>query len=117
MRLVVSEVSRDRGQGRRVQGVDHFEIVLAPFGLSGPVADDLKRSFWTMHNLRNIIVHRSSVADYRLVQACPWLGLKPGDPVIVTGKQLHEFHRALPIYVSILARRLAVRYGQAVTHP
>jgi len=117
MRLVLSEVSRDRGQGGKAQGVDHFEFILAPFGLSGPVEDDLKQCLWTMHNLRNVIVHRSSIADSRLVKACPWLGLKAGKPVIVTGNQLYEFHRALPIYVSLLARRLGTRYGQTVTHP
>lgn len=117
MRLVLAEVSRDRGQGRSSQGVDHFEVVLGPFGLSGPVAEDLKKSFWTMHNLRNVIVHRFSVADRRLVEACPWLGLKLGDPVVITGEQMHEFHRALPIYTSILVRRLAARYGETVTHP
>jgi hypothetical protein len=117
MRLVLSEISRDRGAGRRAQGVDHFEYILAPFGLSGPVEDQVKTCFWTMHNLRNVIVHRFSVADSRLVESCPWLNLKSGDPVIIAGRQLEEFRKAFCIYVNYLARRLATRYGGAVTLP
>jgi hypothetical protein len=117
MRLILSEMSRDRGAGRRSQGVDHFEYILAPFGLSGPVEDDVKTCFWTMHNLRNVIVHRFSIADSRLVEACPWLNLKSGEPVIITRKQLEDFRKALCIYVNYLARRLAIRYGGMVTVP
>jgi len=117
MRMVLSELVRSRAQGKRLQGVDYFEFILEPFSLSGPVEPDLKKSLRAMHNLRNIIVHRSSIADSRFVENCPWLGIKVGDSVSISSKQMWEFHRALPIYVSIIGRRLGARYGQTVTAP
>jgi len=111
MRLVLSELCRDQGQGRRARGVDYFEVMLQPFGLSDAVDAEIKKNLWTVHNLRNAVVHRSFLADRRLVEACPWLLLKPGDPIIITHEMLHEYASACPAYVSTITKRIDIKYN------
>lgn len=110
MRLVLTEATRNQGIGRR-QGVDVFEHTLMLFDLSGPVEGDVKKSMLEMHHLRNVIVHRASYADRRLVQSCPWLGLKTGENVYVSHNDLGRYRSVLLEYVVTLARRLGTRYG------
>ena len=110
MRLVLTEATRNQGIGRR-QGVDVFEHTLMMFDLSGPVEGDVKKSILEMHHLRNVIVHRASYADRRLVQNCPWLGLKTGENVCVSHNDLGRYRSVLLEYVVTLARRLCTRYG------
>jgi len=110
MRFLVSELSQDQGQGGRSRGVDYFEASLAPFDLAGPVDDDVKKLIWTAQNLRNIILHRSSIADRRLIESCPWLPIKAGDAIIVRSDELYGYGRAFAAYVLTIARRLGTRY-------
>ena len=64
-----------------------------------------------MHHIRNVIVHRASLADRRLVQNCPWLGLKLGDKVLVTHQSLGAYGEALAKYVLTILERACLRYG------
>jgi hypothetical protein len=110
MRFLLGEVQRARAVGI-VQGVDAFEKSLQPFGLTGMVDEDSKKMLWEMNHLRNVIVHRDSLADVHLVQACPWLNLKLGDRVLVNDEKYGLCSDAVFEYLKILARRLAERYG------
>jgi len=63
-----------------------------------------------MYHVRNVIVHRGSVADRRLILACPWLNLKAGDKVEITHEILGKYFKALNDYLMIVIRRLGVKY-------
>jgi GNAT superfamily N-acetyltransferase len=109
MRLLVEELQRGQGLGRK-QGADVFEALLDQVKLSGPVEDKLKKTMWEMHNLRNVIVHRGSIADRRLVKGCPWLGLKVGDRVKIDHEDFEKHHFALGEYLMVIIRRMSVKY-------
>lgn len=110
MRLLLEEIKRTPMVGPR-QAIDRFEGILGILNLSGPVNPDTKKTVWEDYNLRNVIVHRASVADRRLVTNCPWLGIKVGDRVIVHHQQLLGYKTALIEYADNVAGRLVARYG------
>lgn len=64
-----------------------------------------------MHHIRNALVHRASCADARLIEACPWLGLKVGDPVVIKHEALGKYGFALIDYTMIITRRLGKHYN------
>jgi hypothetical protein len=107
MRFLVAELGRNLG---RKNGVEAFEGLLQFFNLSGPVNDHDRKLIWQMHHLRNVIVHRASLADRRLVEACPWLHLKINDPVIISHKELGLCTGALCSYALTITHRLGDRY-------
>jgi hypothetical protein len=110
MRLLVTELERGQGLSRK-QGADSFEALLELVGLSGSLDPEVKKLLWQMHHVRNVIVHRGSVADRRLVMSCPWMGLKVGDKVVVTHESLRRYEEALCSYTVMLVKRLGARYG------
>jgi hypothetical protein len=110
MRHLVSQLERDRGASRKL-GVDAFEVPLAYVALAGPVEEPLKKLIWELHHVRNTIVHRNSVADRRLVYACPWLNLKIGDKVTVNHDAITRYGDVVLKYAMTIARRLIIKYG------
>lgn len=114
-RFLLGEVER-QGAARRY-GVDRFETLLEPFELSGPVGDDIKKSLYACHHVRNVLVHRGSIADRRIVEACPWLGLRIGDRLMVTQQTHHEYSHDLWRYLLIIAQRVRNVFDIAPTSP
>jgi hypothetical protein len=110
VRYLISEVQRPQVAGG-AQGVDTFEKLLQLFDLSGKVEEDVKKTLWEMNHVRNIIVHRDSRADSRLVRACPWLNAKVGDRLMVDYSQFGRYSDAVFEYVKTIVNRLAARYG------
>lgn len=109
MRLVLEEVGRGHGTATK-HGVDTFESILDHFSLSGAVGPKIKKNIWEMNHVRNVIVHRASVADRRLVASCPWMKLAIGDKVLIRHEILHRYIHALYEYVRLIVHRLAKRY-------
>jgi hypothetical protein len=108
IRFVLSEVARNHINIGH--GVDAFEPMLDLLELSGTVGAATRKTMWEMNHVRNVIVHRDSRADSRLVQNCPWLGLKVGDKVCIDEKTFREYTQALLTYVETVIDRLLVRY-------
>jgi hypothetical protein len=103
-RFLIGQVEQQTAARRH--GVDRFEALLAPFGLSGPVEEDVKKSLRACHHIRNVLVHRAGIADRRIVEGCPWLGLKLGDRVTVTRADHIQFHNHLWDYAKTVVTRL-----------
>lgn len=114
MRLIVSEAERSLRSAQR-KGVDAFESLLECVGLSGPVSDEIRETFWEMNHVRNVIVHRRSCADRRFVNACPWLAIKIGEHVTVNESTFDRYASSLALYAKGLIYRLADRYGVAMS--
>jgi hypothetical protein len=110
MRFLISEIDRTHGGGKR--GVERFEILLDPFGLSGAVEPQTKNLIWEMHHVRNVIVHRAGIADRRLVTACLQMGLKVGETVKITHEALNKYSIALSNYALIIICRLGTQAGR-----
>jgi hypothetical protein len=107
MRFLVAELGRNLG---RKNGVDAFEGLLQCFDLSGDVEDEDRKLIWQMHHLRNVLVHRASRADRRLVEACPWLQLHINQNVTISHAMLGQCAQALCRYVLVITHRLDKRY-------
>ena len=113
MRLLVQELRRGQPPDQ-AQGVEALERLLSHIGLSGDVSPKTKKAMWEMQNVRNVIVHRGSIADRRLIKHCPWLGLKVGDEVKVPHTAIHKYDAALHDYLYTIIKRLAVKYDVAI---
>ena len=90
-------------------GVATFEQVLELVGLDGEVPDDQRKVLWEAGNIRNVVVHRMSIADQRLVDGCPWLGYSVGDRVVVT--DVMKYHLAMLEYCLRIADRVGLAFG------
>lgn len=102
---LVSELERELSAALK-SGVNRFETLLEPFGLSGPVDDTTKKELFELSHVRNVIVHRRGAADKKLIEACPWLGLRPGDPVKIDSDAYHRYFDAAFEYEKIVLDRL-----------
>ena len=109
MRLLFDELQRSTGGGQKY-GADKFEGLLDRFGLSGPLDPEIKKDMREIHHVRNVIVHRASRADRRLVEGCPWMGLHVGDLVTVSHEAFARYFVALEDYLGIITLRLGLRY-------
>ncbi|HEY5883907.1 MAG TPA: hypothetical protein VIT88_04430 [Pyrinomonadaceae bacterium] len=92
-------------------GVSRFESLLHVFDLSGSVEDDVRRDLFELSQLRNVLVHRSGIADRRFVEACPWLNLKVGEPIKVDHKIFVRHFRAVLCYHIELMLRVREYFG------
>jgi hypothetical protein len=109
IRRLIDELQRSQGFGRK-QGTDGFEMLLEQVKLIGSIPPEIKKTIWQLHHVRNVIVHRASLADGRLVRSCPWMNLKVGDRVTVSHAALIEYGNALAEYTHTIATRLAEHY-------
>ena len=92
-------------------GTTRFEAMLKPFGLEGEVPKDIKRDIYELGQVRNIIVHRSGIADRQMLSACPWLDLTPGQTVQVSPKMFDRYLNATTNYVTLLIYRIGEHFG------
>lgn len=92
-------------------GVTRFESLLQPFGLGGPVEESCQRALYELSQIRNALVHRSGVVDKRLADACPWLKLTPGQPLLVSNQMWRIYNDALGKYALELIQRVRVTFG------
>lgn len=113
MRFLLSELEREETSGL-AQGINAFENILYVFDLSGSVSSAIRDELWKLSNLRNVIVHRDSRADRRLVENCPAMNLKIGDRVLVSHEAFASITNQVTNYIIILIRRLATRYNAPI---
>jgi hypothetical protein len=92
-------------------GVGRFEALLSPFGLGGSMDEDVKRTLFELSQVRNVLVHRYGVADKRLAEACPWLGVKAGDPVKLDHTHIRRYFEAVTQYALELIIRVGEHFG------
>lgn len=92
-------------------GVTRFELLLEPFGLAGAVDEKDRRDLFELNQVRNCLVHRSGIADRRLVESCPWLNLTTGATLKVDSAMTNCYFDAAMSYTVALIVRLGERYG------
>jgi len=103
-------LDKELGAGLR-HGVNRFEVLLEPLGLSGSIPDWVRRDIYELAQVRNAIVHRIGVTDRQLKNECPWLKLKLGDEIVVTHKMFTNYMEAAHSYVTELIYRVGEKYG------
>ncbi len=92
-------------------GLGRFETMLAPLGLGGAVDDLVRRTLLECSQARHVLVHRGGISDQRLVELCPWMNLKVGDPVEINHQQSTSFQVAADCYIYELDRRCRAHYS------
>jgi hypothetical protein len=102
--LIDQEVS-----GPLRNGVNRFESLLQPFGLSGSIDPEWRKTLLELSQVRNVLVHRNGTVDRKLIDACPWLKLKLGDHLMVTDSMWHAYSQTIARYVGELIQRVRVR--------
>jgi hypothetical protein len=103
-RLLVTELQRSLSSEQRL-GLDCFERLLRIIGLGGEVKPKIRRDIYELQQLRHTIVHRASLADRKLIEACPWLKLKSGERIHISHKQYHRLMEAAHKYVVLVIKR------------
>jgi hypothetical protein len=93
-------------QARRAQGVTKFERLLNPFGLSGYVDEELRRSIFEMFSVRNLILHRGSLVDARFKRDCTWMTLEVGVRLDVGHPEFVGYLTAATDYLTLLIHRV-----------
>jgi hypothetical protein len=93
-------------KARLMPGVSRFEKILDAVDLGGAVHQVVERKLLALAACRNVMVHRHGIADRRLVELCPWLGLKPGNRVVVTQDGWFAFLSACTAYTCIVGLRM-----------
>jgi hypothetical protein len=96
---------------RRAQGIGRFEALFRVFGLSSEVDESIEKNLFELYHVRNVFVHRRGIADWRIVQSCPWLGLSIGSPVVVKHDQYGRYHEAAAGYLIEIIQRSRVHFG------
>ena len=84
-----------------------------PFGLGVPLEEDVGRSIFELHHVRNLFAHRRGIVDRRFVQSCPWLDLTLGDHFVIDHDRFIGYLRAIDGYVASLITRMATVYTEA----
>jgi hypothetical protein len=105
MQYLLEEYKRNLRSDSKL-GVERFESLLKPLGLSGAVAEDTRKDIFELSQIRNAILHRASRADQKLIEACPWLNLEPGNRVVVTRADSDRFVRSVTDYLKTVIKRL-----------
>ena len=94
------------------QGVNRFETVISILGISGKACEESdKQVIFELQQIRNVIVHKRSVADRRLCAACPWLGFAVGQQIQVTHGMCEKYHASVMSYVVELILRTSELFG------
>jgi hypothetical protein len=92
-------------------GFSKFEEVFNAMGMGSGVVEEVRIAFIEMAELRHNIVHRNGIADTKLIEKCPWLGLSEGDQIRVTKRDLSRYGTAIKFYLFELERRLCANTG------
>lgn len=93
------------------RGANRFESLLEPFGLSGSVDEQVTKTLFELQQVRNAIAHQNGRCDRRLKTSCPWLKLKIGEPIKVSGQQLKNYANATAEYALGVLYRIGDGHG------
>lgn len=102
-------IEREVGAGLK-KGIDRFESLLEPFGLSGPVNRGVRDRVYELGQLRNNVVHKAMIVDKQLVEACPRLALQAGARLNINGTLYSEYSQAVNYYLITLIVRVGEYY-------
>jgi hypothetical protein len=107
---MLRRIVRDAAQASKASlqsGRSRLEAVLEMFDLAGPTEASTSTKLFEMHQIRNVIIHRRSIADDRFVRHCAHLGYKRCDKVALTPKTVFEYVQAIVNYVTSLIQHLS----------
>lgn len=108
--FLIGELERDLGAPLK-QGANRFEALFDVIGLSGEIEGSVQKDLLELSQVRNVIVHRQGVVDRKFVETCRWVGLKPGDELLVTQGSYERYVDAVISYALLLDARVKRYFG------
>lgn len=97
--------------GPTKSGINRFEALLKPFGLSGNLAEEEKKNLHELCQMRHLLAHRNGVVDKKFKENCPWLLPVVGEKVVLTRKSWFRHMGAVRLYHNEIALRVYGHYG------
>lgn len=80
------EASLDDGDA-----VERALRMLAAMQVDLVIPEEIRRKLTEMGEVRNVLMHRGGIADEWTVSKCPWLGISPGDELVIDDAKLETF--------------------------
>jgi hypothetical protein len=94
------------------QGINRFEAILMPLGISGVVDGEIKRAIYELHLLRNLIAHQRGQVDLKFIETDFGKSYKLGDKVYIYDRQFRNYCAATMEYAYAILDRIK-KYGNA----
>lgn len=110
MKEIVDLLERELDAGDKI-GVNRFESLLMPFGLSGSVTKKCSDTLHELQQVRNLIAHRSGKADRHFKSECPWIKVKIDQKVNVSREMFLNYSASTIVYLTELIYRVGDVYG------
>lgn len=107
----ILDLLEDSMSTRRSPGIGRFEALFRVFNLSSDVDEQVRKELFELYHVRNVLVHRKGIADRKMVESCPWLGLSVNSPVVVTHESYSRYNKATALYILELIQRVRVYFG------
>lgn len=107
---VVELLDQDNGGPLR-SGVNRFELLLEPLGLSGSLDEATKKTLFELSHVRHALVHRRGFVDRKLREACPWLSVPHGQKLQVSHAMWRSYADAVACYVAEVINRVRMHFG------
>jgi hypothetical protein len=92
-------------------GINRFENLLRVFGLDGKVPKRCAKILFELSQVRHVLVHRTGIADKKLLDACPWMRTKRGNRIRVTRQMWKRYNVEATNYILELIQRTRVQCG------
>jgi hypothetical protein len=81
--------------------------------MSGPIEESTSKDLFEMSNVRNVLVHRSGIADRRFHERCPWRPETKGIRLTVSHTDYQRYLAAIHLYLFELLVRDLIRQGRS----
>ena len=109
--LYIAELLETELAANLKNGVNRFEAMLEPFGLSGEVTKKTKKAIFELGQIRNVLVHCGGYADKTLIESCPWLLFEPGEKIKISKDIYSRCFHAVHDYNIQLIVRVGEKFG------
>jgi hypothetical protein len=87
-------------------GVQRFESLLHPFGLSGTVDKAVSQCVYELAQIRNNLLHKHGIVDKQFRDACPWFNIPLRTRIQITSDMFEKYRHAVIDYCEILQNRV-----------
>ena len=105
------ELLEEKLKSKYKKGISRFEHLLAPFNLAGKVDERMRRNIFELQHVRNVLVHRRGITDRRLIEACPWLDLEIGQPLVIDHRTFMNYYSSVMDYSLTFNNRILKHFG------
>ena len=112
VRYMLEEIQKHLGCAS-ARGIEQFERLLNLCGLGGAIEDWIRKDMLELSQMRNVIVHRGSVVDRKLLRSCPWIALKPGEVITLDAATCNRYIRAFDGYMGNRMMRLVEKFKES----